>query len=130
MPLRYIFEFSSIAELSRQVEYALGNTWESNAHSIMSISHALPLPLSFAQQRLWYIDQLVPGGAAYNMPAGVRLSGNLQVHILEQSLLEIVQRHKSLRTTFHEIDNKAVQIIGTVNTFQLCHCNLSFLKAR
>jgi hypothetical protein len=58
------------------------------------------LPLSFAQQRLWFIDQLEPGSAAYNIPHAVRLRGVLDVEVLQRTLNEIVRRHEVLRTSF------------------------------
>ena len=61
---------------------------------------AADLPLSFAQERLWFLDQLEPGSAAYNMPAALRLRGRLDVPALAASLAEIVRRHEALRTTF------------------------------
>ncbi|HEX8178335.1 MAG TPA: condensation domain-containing protein, partial [Pyrinomonadaceae bacterium] len=69
-------------------------------------------PLSFAQQRLWFIDRLQPGGAAYNMPSALRLSGRLHVGALERSINEIVRRHESLRTTFQVFDQQPVQLIA------------------
>src|SRR5262249_46544239 len=57
-------------------------------------------PLSFAQQRLWFIDQLAPGTSAYNMPLAVRIKGRLNPHTLMQAMSEVVRRHESLRTTF------------------------------
>src|SRR4051794_40802198 len=59
-----------------------------------------PLPLSFAQQRLWVLDQLVPDSPAYNISLIIRLSGRLDAAVLERSLNEIVRRHETLRTTF------------------------------
>ncbi|HYG09087.1 MAG TPA: condensation domain-containing protein, partial [Pyrinomonadaceae bacterium] len=59
-----------------------------------------PCALSFAQQRLWFLDQLEPGGYAYNMPVVVRISGDLNVELLERSLNEIIRRHETLRTSF------------------------------
>src|SRR5689334_22924159 len=67
--------------------------------SIRRVSRSGPVPLSFAQQRLWFLDQLEPGLVAYNMPAAVRLAGSLDVAVLTRSLNEIVRRHESLRTT-------------------------------
>src|SRR5215213_4124133 len=71
-----------------------------------------PAPLSFAQQRLWFLDQLVPGAAAYNMPSPVRIRGSLDITTLERSLDEIVRRHDTLRTTFATADDQPVQIIA------------------
>src|ERR1043165_1808508 len=56
--------------------------------------------LSFAQERLWFIDQLMPGSAAFNVPMAVRLSGSISVETLQRALDEIVRRHDALRTTF------------------------------
>src|SRR5688572_492662 len=71
-----------------------------------------PVPLSFAQQRLWFLDQLEPGLVAYNIPAAVRLIGKLDVAVLNWSLNEIVRRHESLRTTFDSVAGQPVQIIA------------------
>jgi amino acid adenylation domain-containing protein len=71
-----------------------------------------PAPLSFAQQRLWFLDQLVPGAAAYNMPSPVRIRGSLDITTLERSLDEIARRHDTLRTTFATADDQPVQVIA------------------
>jgi natural product biosynthesis luciferase-like monooxygenase protein/amino acid adenylation domain-containing protein/non-ribosomal peptide synthase protein (TIGR01720 family) len=70
------------------------------------------LPLSFAQQRLWYLDQLEPGNVAYNNPFALRLSGRLDVAALERVLNEVVRRHEVLRTTFILEDSGPVQRIA------------------
>ncbi|HEX8441989.1 non-ribosomal peptide synthetase/type I polyketide synthase, partial [Archangium sp.] len=70
------------------------------------------LPLSFAQQRLWYLDQLEPGNVAYNNPSALRLSGVLDVDALEWALNEVVRRHEALRTTFALEDSGPVQRIA------------------
>jgi amino acid adenylation domain-containing protein len=69
------------------------------------------LPLSFAQQRLWFLDQLVPNNPFYNIPMALELSGPLQKTVLEQTLNEIVQRHEILRTNLTIVDGKPVQVI-------------------
>src|SRR5438270_6255801 len=66
------------------------------------------LPLSFAQQRLWFLDQLLPGNSSYNLLAALRLSIPLSIPILEQSLNEIVRRHEILRTRFASVDGEPV----------------------
>ena len=70
------------------------------------------LPLSFAQERLWFIDQLEPGSAAYNIPGGVQLTGSLQIAALEQSLNETVRRHEALRTSFVDVAGQPAQQIA------------------
>ena len=70
------------------------------------------MPLSFAQQRLWFIDQLEPGNPVYNTPRGVRLRGTLDIAALESALTELVHRHEALRTTFRDLHGEPVQVIG------------------
>ena len=64
-------------------------------------------PLSFAQERLWFLDQLQPGSSIYNLYTAVRIPGLLNVVALERSLNEIVQRHETLRTTFVSVAGEA-----------------------
>ncbi|SCK04890.1 non-ribosomal peptide synthase domain TIGR01720/amino acid adenylation domain-containing protein [Streptomyces sp. WMMB 714] len=68
-------------------------------------------PASFPQQRMWFLDQLTPGSATYNIPAAVRVHGPLDVELWDRSLREIVRRHESLRTTFDEVDGEPVQVV-------------------
>ncbi|TCP57969.1 amino acid adenylation domain-containing protein [Tumebacillus sp. BK434] len=70
------------------------------------------LPLSDAQRRMWFLDQLLPGHPVYNMPGAVRLQGALDQQALEQSLQEILRRHDVLRATFHQADGSVQQQIG------------------
>ncbi|HEX8353468.1 MAG TPA: condensation domain-containing protein, partial [Pyrinomonadaceae bacterium] len=69
-------------------------------------------PLSFAQQRLWFLNEFAPGGAAYNLHAAVRLTGRLRVDVLERTLTEIVRRHESLRTTFAVEGESPAQVVA------------------
>jgi len=70
-----------------------------------------PLPQSFAQQRLWFLDQLVPGSPAYNMATGVWLKGELDARALGAALAEVVRRHEALRTTFGTHGDLPVQFV-------------------
>ncbi|RQP64091.1 condensation domain-containing protein, partial [Burkholderia ubonensis] len=69
-------------------------------------------PLSFAQERLWFFDQLHPNGALYNVPLVLRLRAPLRAPVLERALNEIVRRHETLRTRFEAQDGKPVQRIA------------------
>jgi natural product biosynthesis luciferase-like monooxygenase protein/amino acid adenylation domain-containing protein/non-ribosomal peptide synthase protein (TIGR01720 family) len=80
--------------------------------SITRVPREGALPLSFAQQRLWYLDRLEPGNLAYNNPSALRLSGRLDVAALERALNEVVRRHEALRTTFALEDSGPVQRIA------------------
>ncbi|HKR12408.1 MAG TPA: condensation domain-containing protein, partial [Pyrinomonadaceae bacterium] len=82
-------------------------------------------PLSFAQERLWFLDQLQPGSAAYNMPGVVRLEGDLNVAALERGLNEIIRRHEILRTTFRAEGGRPVQVIATELSLSLPLIDLS-----
>src|SRR5262249_7697327 len=70
------------------------------------------LPLSFAQQRLWFLDQLAPGNALYNMSGGLRLEGRLDLEALERAINEIVRRHEVLRTRFEVEAGEPVQVVA------------------
>ncbi|MBW4592778.1 MAG: condensation protein [Brasilonema angustatum HA4187-MV1] len=76
-------------------------------------------PLSFAQQRLWFLDQLQPGHSAYNIFQSMRLTGWLNVTALEQSFNEVIRRHEVLRTTFTTVDGQSIQVIAPTLTFRL-----------
>jgi len=69
-------------------------------------------PASFAQQRLWFLDQLVPDTSLYNVPTVIRLTGVLNLVALEQSFNEIVRRHEALRTTFDTLEGQCIQVIA------------------
>jgi amino acid adenylation domain-containing protein len=89
-----------------------------------------PMPLSFAQQRLWFIDQLVPGNPAYNIASALCLSGPLQVAVLARSLQGLVQRHASLRTLFVTLSGQAQQHILPVLQMPLPVIDLRHLPAQ
>src|SRR6202158_115428 len=86
-------------------------------------------PLSFAQQRLWFIDQLEPGRATYNVPYAVRVEGPLQEALLERSLREIGRRHEVLRTSFGVRDGVPVQQIAPRVEARLWALDLTGLEA-
>ncbi|MCP4658775.1 MAG: hypothetical protein GY856_25470, partial [bacterium] len=70
-------------------------------------------PLSFAQQRLWFLEQLEPGTGLYNIPRPVRLAGQLDLDVLARSLNEIVRRHEILRTTFVSVEGEPLHVIAS-----------------
>ncbi len=117
MPLRCMFEAPTVAGLAETIDLSRGAGLQ--APPIVPVPRDGELPLSFAQQRLWFIDQLDPGNSVYNFPAAVRLKGPLNVVALKQSLNEIVRRHETLRTTFAIVDGRPVQIIAPALTLTL-----------
>jgi len=82
-------------------------------------------PLSFAQERLWFFDQLVRGSSLYNLPAAIRLTGELNLPALEKTINEICRRHKSLTTTFPTIDGQPVQVVNPAQPISLPVLDLS-----
>src|SRR6201988_1730662 len=78
-----------------------------------------PLPLSFAQQRLWFFDQLEPGKATYNIATAVRLQGSLNISALQHSFTELLGRHESLRTCFAVVADLPRQVIDSAANLPL-----------
>ncbi|MBW4600905.1 MAG: amino acid adenylation domain-containing protein [Calothrix sp. FI2-JRJ7] len=101
----------------------------------MSSQEVFIFGASFAQQRLWFFDQLVPGNAIYNVPTVIRLHGSLSVHALEFALNEIVRRHETLRTTFTILSEQLVQVIAPsflipIDTLDLQELSIEEREAR
>src|SRR5262249_4753248 len=71
------------------------------------------LPLSFAQQRLWFLEQLEPGSPVYNMPLAFSVHGSMQLDLLEEALRDLARRHETLRTSFGLHDGQPIQVIAT-----------------
>ena len=111
LPLRVVFEQPTIAGLAENVEQAMSASHRPETPRIMPLLKRTGFPLSFAQQRLWFIDQLQPENNFYNIPAAVRLSGPLDVVAMRRVLGEIVRRHQSLRTRFEVVEGEALQVI-------------------
>ncbi|WP_143281753.1 non-ribosomal peptide synthetase, partial [Caballeronia cordobensis] len=111
LPLRTLFDAPSVASLAEALEES------SREASALPPLQAMPrpakLPLSFAQERLWFLEQLNPGQSTYNIPVAVRLSGSLDVSAFENALNALVARHESLRTSFAQHDGQAVQCIAS-----------------
>lgn len=115
LPLRMLFESPTVAELAQRADEAGAIAAAGSSECvprIAPVSRDGELPLSFAQQRLWFLDQLVPDSPLYSMPLAVRLSGRLDISVLERTLSEITRRHEVLRTTFPAVDGEPVQIIS------------------
>ena len=105
-----LFETPTIAELTAVIGKSLIATETQTIPRRGATS--IPAPLSFAQQRLWFLEQLDVGTPTYNLPFSVRLTGLLDITILEQSINEIVRRHETLRTTFAMANGQAVTVIA------------------
>ncbi|WP_438040318.1 amino acid adenylation domain-containing protein [Sorangium sp. So ce128] len=115
LPLRSLFDHPTVAELARDVDRRrapAGGAPAAAAPPLVAVPRQGPLPLSFAQQRLWFLAQLEPDSAGYNMTAAVRVEGELDLAVLQESLAALVRRHESLRTTFGVAAGEPVQVIA------------------
>lgn len=114
LSLRHLFEAPTLAQLSQLIENQkqdqqnTGNAWSGPVR----LTHADAPPLTLMQQRLWYLEQLNPGTAVYNLPAAFRLVGALDSSALNASLNAMIARHGSLRTTLDQVSGVPVQIIA------------------
>jgi amino acid adenylation domain-containing protein len=127
VPLRSLFESPTVATVTESLlQYRAEQKLK--APPIKPASRQGELPLSFAQQRLWFLDQLQPGNPAYNIPAAVRLKGALNVAVLEQTFQEIIKRHEALRTTFNSVEGRPAQVIISSFNFTLPIVNLRELS--
>jgi len=127
LPLRRLFERPTVAELAEAIERVIKAGEPLLVPAVERRSRADELPLSFAQQRLWFLDQMEPGNTVYNIPLALRLHGELDITALERSLSEVVRRHEVLRTTFRSIEGRAVQVIGEAEALTLPLIDLSEL---
>ncbi|HVG43749.1 MAG TPA: amino acid adenylation domain-containing protein, partial [Longimicrobium sp.] len=127
LPLRVLFEGPTVAELAARVE-EMRRAELPVLPPVVPVERTGALPLSFAQERLWFIDRLDPGSTAYNISVAWRLGGALDEAALERALGEIVRRHEALRTTFGEVDGSLVQVIAPFGGFALPVEDLSGLS--
>jgi amino acid adenylation domain-containing protein len=124
LPLRVLFESPTVSGLAERVEQVNRKGPTLSVRPMISVSRENDLPLSYAQQRLWFLDQYEPNSSVYNLPSALRVRGSLNIGVLEQSLNEIIRRHESLRTTFSMVDGEAVQVIAPSVGFSLAVVDL------
>ncbi|HEX2190565.1 MAG TPA: amino acid adenylation domain-containing protein, partial [Longimicrobiaceae bacterium] len=113
LPLRAIFEASTVAGVAERVDALLRAGEGAALPPILPAPRDVrgPLPLSFAQRRLWFLEQLEPGAGRYNVLHPLRLRGPLDPPALRRALSEVVRRHEALRTRFLEEDGEPVQVV-------------------
>ncbi|MDZ8030713.1 non-ribosomal peptide synthetase [Nostoc sp. DedSLP04] len=127
LPMRHFFEAPTISKIAESIRQAQQEDIGCSV-PIQSIGRDGDLPLSFGQQRLWFLDQLVPNHAFYNVPEAIRLRGVLNATILEQSLNEIINRHEVLRTTYSSLNGQPIQVIHSTFPIKLLVVNLQGLS--
>ncbi len=112
LPLRALFETPTVAAIAEQIDQARRDPAMIEVPPITGVPRDQDLPLSFAQQRLWVLDQMEPNNPLYNIPRRTRMRGELNIPAFTAALNGIVQRHETQRTTFAVKDGQPVQVIA------------------
>lgn len=127
LPLYTVFETPTLAGLAQQIDAAPPVPQRGAIPPLRPQPQNGPPPLSYAQERMWFVHQIQPDSTAYNLPLGVRLTGPLDVSALEQSFQELVRRQASLRTTFVQIDGQPRQLVAPLARLSLPRVDLRHL---
>ncbi|HSE17009.1 MAG TPA: amino acid adenylation domain-containing protein [Pyrinomonadaceae bacterium] len=117
--LRHVFDAPTVAKLAESIKEIMASGETIRPPVITSVSRNGEVPLSFAQQRLWFLDQLEPGTPVYNIATGMRMIGPLDVAAFEQAITEIIRRHEILRTTILTIDGHPQPVVAEAQSFRL-----------
>ncbi|PTL74939.1 non-ribosomal peptide synthetase, partial [Vitiosangium sp. GDMCC 1.1324] len=130
LPLRSLFEATTAARLAERLDaLKTQSQGSSSAPPLRPAPRDSALPLSFAQQRLWFLDQWQPHSSFYNIPSALRLQGALDVDALRRSFDELLRRHESFRTTFRDSPQGPVQHIHPDVTLPFSPVDLRALPA-
>jgi hypothetical protein len=125
-----LFELPTVRGLAKEIEERKGAGLWLKAPPIERVVRRENLPLSYAQQGLWFLEQMEPGSGIYNIPGALVLSGDVNVAVLEQAITEVVRRHEALRTTFSSQDGHPLQVIGEPTMTVLPIIDLSAISER
>jgi len=128
IPIRVLFESPTIEAMAAFIE-SERHASDKVPPPLERIDRNQPLPLSFAQQRLWFINQLEPESTAYNVPIALRITGALDVTALEHAFTDLIKRHETLRTTFVMKNGRPEQLLSPAGKFVLRTVDLSDLPA-
>ncbi len=118
-PLRLLFEAPTVRRLAARIDAMLSAGEREEVAPIVRVDRDRPLPLSFAQERLWFLERLLPGVGLYNMPLRLRIRGEVDAEALRRALEATVARHEALRTRYRETDGAPVQEIVPPRRFDL-----------
>jgi natural product biosynthesis luciferase-like monooxygenase protein/amino acid adenylation domain-containing protein/FkbM family methyltransferase len=125
LPVRALFESPTVAGLAPRFESAPEPVAQTSSAGLARVPRDRPLPLSFAQRRLWFLGQLQGAPEVYNLSIGLRLRGELDTEALRGAIERIVARHEALRTRFVEVGGEPVQVIEPAMPFVLPVTDLS-----
>jgi amino acid adenylation domain-containing protein len=111
LPLRALFDHPTVAKLAREIERLRAGASAADLPPLRPVPRGRALPMSFAQQRLWFLSRLEPDSPEYNVILPVRATGGLDLALLEQSFAALVRRHEALRTVYATVDGEPVQTV-------------------
>ena len=126
--LRALFESPTVAQLDQTISQLRNTNNGLTLPPIQPRGETGQIPLSWAQERLWFLNHLEGKSATYNMPLALRISGNLDINALQKALAQIVQRHEVLRTSFQTENAKAIQVIDPEPTMKINLVDLQQLE--
>ncbi|PKN47472.1 MAG: non-ribosomal peptide synthetase, partial [Deltaproteobacteria bacterium HGW-Deltaproteobacteria-20] len=129
LSVRALLEERTVEGIARRIASASLAAREDSLPPLVPAPRTGEMPLSHAQQRLWFLHQMDPTQASYNMPAALRLRGSLDVNVLRRAIDEVVARHEGLRTSFVARRGKPTQVIHTHGSWELGTVDLSSLDA-
>lgn len=129
VPLRSFFDTPTVAGLATAVEEARAKPATAAAPLLVAMEQGEEVPLSFAQQRFWFLDQFEPGSPAYTISHPIRLRGPIDIPALEAAVTEVVRRHESLRTTFGSRSGHPFQVINPPESVRLPVVDLSGVQS-
>ncbi|HGY55853.1 MAG TPA: amino acid adenylation domain-containing protein [Caldithrix abyssi] len=128
LPLKILFENPTVEKLAAGIDSEALNKEGIDVQPIVPVPRDQALPLSFAQQRLWFLDQMEPGSPLYNIPNAIRMSGELNIEALEASLNKIIERHELLRTAIETVEGQPRLKISETIDFKIAIDDLSHLQ--
>ncbi|WP_434348439.1 amino acid adenylation domain-containing protein [Myxococcus virescens] len=118
LPLKSLFEGGTVATMAERIE-AASRSRQAASRPLSPVDRGAPLPLSYSQQRLWFLAQLEPHASTYNIPGALRLTGALDVAVLERCVETLLERHEVLRTAFESQEGRPVQRIVPALTLKM-----------
>ncbi|PRA31359.1 non-ribosomal peptide synthetase [Pseudomonas poae] len=128
LPLRTLFEASELGAFAEQVERIQATGQRNQQTAIAKVDRSQPVPLSYSQQRMWFLWQMEPDSPAYNVGGMARLRGVLDVGRFEAALQALIMRHETLRTTFPSIDGVAYQKVSAQTGLRMDWQDISALN--
>ncbi|WP_084655262.1 non-ribosomal peptide synthetase [Nocardia altamirensis] len=111
VPLHLVFESSSVTALAEQVDQLGGSAGEDEVLALQPMPRPERIPLSYAQQRMWFLNQFNPDSVVDNIPMAVRLTGELDLDALRAAVRDLVERHEVLRTLYPAADGEGYQVV-------------------